>query len=198
MLEPLWRRGMRVFAYLDNLLLAADSREQAVLQTQVLVSHLRALRFLINLKKELPGSKSADFISWFRNRFCTERSYAVGTKGRGFSQLSGSVSAGQAYPFSFGVETAGTHCLDVSGCPSGSPLHACILEMRAEHGVECRTAFKQTGDNYAGVHSGSDLSGTGTLCLALVGQHVLVRTDNTTVMSYINMQGVLALFPCCN
>lgn len=42
---------MRVFAYLDNLLLAVDSREQAVLQTQALVSYLWALGFVINLKK---------------------------------------------------------------------------------------------------------------------------------------------------
>ncbi|MGL5566210.1 MAG: reverse transcriptase domain-containing protein [Plesiomonas sp.] len=39
-LEPLRLQGMRVFAYLDDLLLAADSREQTVLQTQTLLSHL--------------------------------------------------------------------------------------------------------------------------------------------------------------
>lgn len=39
-----------------------DSRIQAVLQTQALASHLQVLGFLLNLKKELPGSESADFI----------------------------------------------------------------------------------------------------------------------------------------
>lgn len=138
---------------------APDRREQAVLQTRALVSYLRALGFLINLK--LPGSKSADFITRFRDRFLTEQSYAVSTKGGGFSQLSGSVLAGQVGPFSFRVETAGAHVLDDSSCPSGPPLHVCVPEMGAEHEheVECRAAFKQTGDDYNIVRSGSDSLG---------------------------------------
>lgn len=47
----LCHQSIRWFAYLDELLLAADSREQAVLQTHALVFHLRALGFQINLKR---------------------------------------------------------------------------------------------------------------------------------------------------
>lgn len=50
-LASLHQQGMRVFAYLDDLLLASDSKDQTVLQAQSLVSHSQALGFLINTFK---------------------------------------------------------------------------------------------------------------------------------------------------
>lgn len=71
-LAPLRHQGMRVFwsrSYLDDVLLPEGSREQAVLQTQTLVSHLRALGCLINLKKcPLVPNQKISYLS-LENRF---------------------------------------------------------------------------------------------------------------------------------
>ncbi len=235
-LAPLRRRGMRVFTYLDDLLLASACFTFA------------SSGILDKSREELLSSELADFVSRFKDRFRTEHSYAVGTEGCGFSQLSGSVSVGQVGSFSLGVEATG---LDGSGCSTGSPLYACGPEMGAEHGVACRVAFEQTSDDYAIVRSSAipwenpallsegvplgrvtsrivvstdvSLHGWGALCQGssvrgvwsaalrerhinylelravclalehfaqrLQGRHVLVRTDNMTVVSYINRQG---------
>lgn len=83
-----------------------------------------------------------------------------------------------------------------------------------EHWAEWHVAFNQTGDDYTVVHldsdflrkphsvvrrnypgqglvtySGVDRCITTWMCQSLQGKHVLVRTDNTTVVSYVKSQG---------
>ena len=53
-LEPLRRRGYRVYAYLDDLILLARSAEEAMKQTQEMTKHLVELGFAINWKKSAP------------------------------------------------------------------------------------------------------------------------------------------------
>jgi len=53
-LQPLRARGMRVFFYLDELIVMARSREQAMFCTAQLILHLTKLGFAINWKKSTP------------------------------------------------------------------------------------------------------------------------------------------------
>ncbi|KAL1268394.1 hypothetical protein QQF64_033757 [Cirrhinus molitorella] len=50
-LTPLRKAGLRVTAYLDDLLLCAPSRQQAEISMEMLVSHLKGLGFKINETK---------------------------------------------------------------------------------------------------------------------------------------------------
>ncbi|KAK5902612.1 hypothetical protein CesoFtcFv8_007851 [Champsocephalus esox] len=53
-LQPLRAHGMRVFFYIDDLIVMAGSREQAMFCTAQLITHLTRLSFAINWKKSTP------------------------------------------------------------------------------------------------------------------------------------------------
>ena len=53
-ISVLFRQGIRLILYLDDLLLIAESRPAAVLQTQQAIQLLESLGFVINRKKSIP------------------------------------------------------------------------------------------------------------------------------------------------
>lgn len=62
-LAPLRERGIRLATYLDDWLLLARSQEEAIVHTQIVLSHLRDLGFVVNTAKSvLQPSQSIAFL----------------------------------------------------------------------------------------------------------------------------------------
>lgn len=53
-LEPLHRQGIRLIAYLEDLMVVAMSAELAITHTTQTVIHLTRLRFAVNWEKSVP------------------------------------------------------------------------------------------------------------------------------------------------
>lgn len=62
-LKPLRRKGLRIVAYLDDLLILGDTAEQAKDSGEMVVKHLETLGFLINSKKtDLEPKQTREFL----------------------------------------------------------------------------------------------------------------------------------------
>ncbi|XP_039904084.1 uncharacterized protein LOC120744034 [Simochromis diagramma] len=161
-LAPLRERGIRILAYLDDWALVARSGEQAETQLSLVLSHIQTLGFSVNFQKSslIPGQQ----ITFLGLEICSLSSRARLSEHRvaAFHRCLAQFQLGRRLRFQTILRL-----LAVRGIWSAAQrqLHINHLELLAVF-----LALKHFRP-------------------VLQGQHVLVRTDNSTVVSYINRQG---------
>ncbi|XP_028306693.1 uncharacterized protein LOC114465708 [Gouania willdenowi] len=250
-LAPLREKGVRVLAYLDDWALLASSREQSAADLSLVLSHIRALGFSVNMKKSsLTPSQQFSFLGL---EICSLTGRARLSEGRvaAFHRCLAQFQLGRKLRFRLVLQLLGMMASMIAVVPLG------LLKMRAfqrwsrSHRLcpqrhlqrmliitpSCMMALHPWRDpgllsqgSPVGrvcfrkvVTTDASLMGWGALCngaavrglwtsvqsrlhinylemlaaflalkyfrSVLSDQHVLIRTDNTTVVSYINRQG---------
>ncbi|XP_073725558.1 kinesin-like protein KIF6 isoform X3 [Misgurnus anguillicaudatus] len=250
-LSPLRRRGLRIYAYLDDYLICAHSRERAERDTEMLTSHLMNLGFRINYaKSQLIPSREIKYLG-LRIDSVAYRTMLSERRIIAFYQCLALFRLGNLVSFRTCLRLLGMMASLLAVVPLGllkmrdfqrwvaaRGLCSCRhLTRRVRIHEECVAALRQWRDpsllrtgvplggvslrkvvttnaslsGWGAVFQGRSVNGRWTPQLGelyinmlelmavflalkhflpfLEGFHVLVRTDNTTVVAYINRQG---------
>ncbi|CAM4608132.1 unnamed protein product [Leuciscus chuanchicus] len=159
-LSPLRSSGMRVLNYLDDWLVLAQSKEMLVSHVEALLRHLEMLGLRVNVQKSvLTPSQTTTFLGVHLD--------SVGMRARLSPERAGSSSLGLFRPGRL-VPLKEFQRLLGRMAAASSVCHLGLLHMRLlQHWLKARVPPE---------------------CV-LEQRHVLIRTDNTSVVSYINRQG---------
>ncbi|KAI2661669.1 enzymatic polyprotein [Labeo rohita] len=211
-LSPLGTAGLRVSAYLDDLLLCSPSRQQAETDTKMLVSHLESLGFKINKTKSclVPTQE----IVYLGLRLKSDQYQAFLSK-ECIRSIRGCLSLfqkGRKVPFRLCLRLLGLMASTVSVIPLGL-LRMRVSELDSVTALMSKTSPQPQSDGVGTLHARSPLlekplvprirdsagssfheegGNDGRVALRLGGSvrgQNSERSDNTTTVAYINRQG---------